>query len=79
MIVASILGTAGSLVIGICVGVFTAIFLAEIAPNWLVKIFHPAIQLLAGIPSVVYGFFGLTVIVPLISKYFGVLETACWQ
>jgi len=71
MIIASILGTIGALVIGICVGVFTAIFLAEIAPNWLVRIFQPAIQLLAGIPSVVYGFFGLIVIVPLISKYFG--------
>jgi len=71
MIVASILGTAGALVIGICVGIFTAIFLAEIAPNWLVKIFRPAVQLLAGIPSVVYGFFGLIVIVPLISKHLG--------
>ena len=71
MIVASILGTVGALAIGIFVGVFTAIFLAEIAPNWLVRIFHPAIQLLAGIPSVVYGFFGLIVIVPLISKLFG--------
>lgn len=71
MIVASVLGTSGALVIGISVGVFTAIFLAEIAPNWLVRIFRPAIELLAGIPSVVYGFFGLIVIIPFISKYMG--------
>ncbi|HHV98228.1 MAG TPA: ABC transporter permease subunit [Clostridiaceae bacterium] len=71
MIVASMLGIAGALATGTCIGIFTAVFLAEIAPNWLVKIFHPAIELMAGIPSVVYGFFGLIVIVPLISKYFG--------
>jgi phosphate transport system permease protein len=71
MIVASVLGTLGSIIIGIIVGLFTAIFLAEIAPKWLVRYFRPAVELLAGIPSVVYGFFGLIVIVPLISKYFG--------
>ncbi|RCX17541.1 phosphate ABC transporter membrane protein 1 (PhoT family) [Anaerobacterium chartisolvens] len=71
MIVASILATLGAVVIGIVVGLFTAIFLAEIAPGWLVRIFRPAIELLAGIPSVVYGFFGLIVIVPLISEYLG--------
>lgn len=71
MIVASILGTAGALIIGVFIGVLTAVFLAEIAPDWLVKIFRPAIELLAGIPSVVFGFFGLVVLVPLISKYIG--------
>jgi len=71
MIIASILGTLGAIAIGIAIGLFSAIFLAEIAPGWMVKIFRPAVELLAGIPSVVYGFFGLIVIVPLISKYFG--------
>lgn len=71
MIVASVLGTLGAIAIGITIGLFTAIFLAEIAPKWLARIFRPAIELLAGIPSVVYGFFGLMVLVPLISKYLG--------
>jgi phosphate transport system permease protein len=71
MIIASIFGTFGAVAIGVAVGLFTAIFLAEIAPDWLVKVFKPCIELLAGIPSVVYGFFGLIVIVPLISKYLG--------
>lgn len=71
MIVASLIGTLGAVIFGVTIGLFTAIFLAEIAPAGLVKIFKPAINLLAGIPSVVYGFFGLIVIVPKISKYFG--------
>jgi phosphate transport system permease protein len=71
MIIASFLGTFGAIIFGVTIGLFTAIFLAEIAPAGLVKIFKPAINLLAGIPSVVYGFFGLIVIVPMISKYLG--------
>ncbi|MGI6588482.1 MAG: phosphate ABC transporter permease subunit PstC [Peptococcia bacterium] len=71
MIVVSLLGTLGAVFLGTVVGLFTAIFLAEIAPNWLVKIFRPAIDLLAGIPSVVYGFFGLVVIVPIIRNTLG--------
>lgn len=71
MIVASVLGTLGAIAIGITIGLFTAIFLAEIAPKWLARIFRPAIELLAGIPSVVYGFFGLMVLVPIISKHLG--------
>jgi phosphate ABC transporter, permease protein PstC len=71
MITASFIGTLGAVIFGVTIGIFTAIFLAEIAPAGIVKIFKPAINLLAGIPSVVYGFFGLIVIVPLISKYFG--------
>lgn len=71
MIIASIGVTIGALIIGVTIGIFTAIFLAELAPSWLVKIFQPAIELLAGIPSVVYGFFGLIVIVPLISEHLG--------
>lgn len=71
MIAASFVGTFGAIIFGVAIGLFTAIFLAEIAPAGVVKIFKPAINLLAGIPSVVYGFFGLIVIVPMISKYIG--------
>ncbi len=71
MIIGSIYATVGAIIIGVPIGILTAVFLAEIAPKWLVRIVKPAVELLAGIPSVVYGFFGLAVIVPLISKYFG--------
>ena len=70
MILASVLGTAGAIVIGVPIGLMTAVFLAEIAPKWLVRIVRPAVELLAGIPSVIYGFFGMQVIVPLIRKMF---------
>lgn len=71
MIAASILGTLGAVIIGVAIGLFTAIFLAEIAPKRLAGIIRPAVELLAGIPSVVFGFFGLVVMVPIIQKYFG--------
>ena len=71
MIVASLLGTAGAVLLSSIIGLFTAIFLAEIAPNWVANIFRPGVELLAGIPSVIYGFFGLIVFVPLIDKWFG--------
>ena len=68
MIVASILATIGSLIIGVPIGIFTAVFLAEIAPKSVQKIISPAVELLAGIPSVLYGLFGLAFIVPNIQK-----------
>lgn len=71
MIAVSIMATMGAILIGSVIGLFTAVFLAEIAPSWLVKMFRPMIELLAGIPSVVYGFFGLMVIVPLIRNNLG--------
>ncbi|WP_352419220.1 phosphate ABC transporter permease subunit PstC [Proteiniborus sp.] len=71
MIIGSILATIGAIVIGVPIGVLTAVFLAEIAPRRIAKIVQPAVELLAGIPSVVYGFFGLVVIVPMISNYLG--------
>lgn len=71
MIAASILGTFGAVVFGVLIGLFTAIFLAEIAPRRITEIVRPGIELLAGIPSVVFGFFGLMVIVPIIRKYLG--------
>ncbi|MGF1724071.1 phosphate ABC transporter permease subunit PstC [Photobacterium nomapromontoriensis] len=72
MIVASMVSTAGAVTIGVPVGVLTAIFIAEVAPKRLANIIRPMIELLAGIPSVVYGFFGLVIIVPLIQDVFSV-------
>lgn len=74
MIVASIFATLGSLIIGVPVGLFTAIFIAEIAPKSFAKIMSPAVQLLAGIPSVLYGVFGLAVIVPFLQNHFGLAK-----
>lgn len=68
MIVGSILATLGAIVLGVPIGLLTAVFIAEIAPKKLVSLIKPAIELLAGIPSVIYGAFGLGVIVPLINK-----------
>ena len=72
MIVASLVSTAGAVVIGVPIGILTAIFIAEIAPRPLASFIRPMIELLAGIPSVVYGFFGLVIIVPLIQDIFDV-------
>lgn len=71
MIVASIYATIGALVIGVPIGLLTAIFLAEIAPKSVAKVVSPAIQLLAGIPSVLYGVFGLAIIVPFLQDNLG--------
>ncbi|WP_461207330.1 phosphate ABC transporter permease subunit PstC [Clostridium sp. DL1XJH146] len=68
MIIGSVYATLGAIVIGVPIGVLTAVFIAELAPDWMAKIIKPAVNLLAGIPSVVFGFFGLIVIVPLINK-----------
>jgi phosphate transport system permease protein len=72
MIVASVVSTAGAVIIGVPIGVLTAIFIAEIAPKSLADVIRPAVELLAGIPSVVYGFFGLVIIVPLIQQIFNI-------
>ncbi|WP_432409680.1 phosphate ABC transporter permease subunit PstC [Wukongibacter sp. M2B1] len=71
MIIASIYATFGAIIVGVPIGILTAVFLAEIAPDWLTKLIRPAVELLAGIPSVVYGFFGLVVIVPIIDEIWG--------
>lgn len=71
MIIGSIYVTAGAIVVGVPVGLMTAIFLSKFCPKWLHGILKPAIDLLAGIPSVVYGFFGLMVIVPFVRNVFG--------
>ncbi len=71
MILASVLGMLGAIIIGVPIGILTAVMLAEIAPKKITGLLKAAIELLAGIPSVVYGFFGLTVIVPFIRVHFG--------
>ena len=76
MIVASIYATIGALIIGVPIGLFTAIFLSEIAPKRFAKIISPAVQLLAGIPSVLYGVFGLAIIVPFLQEQFRLSKRA---
>lgn len=71
MIIGSIYVTAGAVVIGVPIGLLCAVFLAKFCPDKLYKVFKPAVDLLAGIPSIVYGFFGLVVIVPVIQNLFG--------
>ena len=71
MIIGSIYITAGAVIIGVPIGILTAVYLARFCPEKLYKIIKPAIDLLAGIPSVVYGFFGLCVIVPFVRKHIG--------
>lgn len=70
MIVASLGATIGALLIGAPVGILTSIFIAEIAPKKIAKIMSGAVELLAGIPSVLYGVFGLAIIVPTIQEAF---------
>ncbi len=71
MIVGSVSVTLGAAIIGIPVAICCSIFLAEFAPATIRNIFRPAIQLLAGIPSVVYGFWGVLFVVPMIRNYLG--------
>ena len=69
MILGSVYVTAGALVIGVPIGILTAVFLARFCPKRLYKPLKAGVDLLAGIPSVVYGFFGLDVIVPMIRDF----------
>lgn len=71
MIAGSFYVTAGAIIFGVPVGLMTAIFLSKFCPKKLHELLKPAIDLLAGIPSVVYGFFGLMVIVPFVRNVFG--------
>ena len=71
MILGSIYVTAGAIVFGVPLGLLTAIFMAHFCPDKLHSKLKPAIDLLAGIPSIVYGFFGLMAIVPLMQEIFG--------
>ena len=69
MILGSVYVTGLALVIGVPIGLLTAIFMARFCPKKLYKIVKPAVDLLAGIPSVVYGFFGMVVIVPIVRAF----------
>ncbi|WP_315459840.1 phosphate ABC transporter permease subunit PstC [uncultured Streptococcus sp.] len=71
MIVGSLYVTLGALVIGVPIGILTAVFMAYFCPNKLYKPLKAGINLMAGIPSVVYGFFGLVVLVPFVRDYIG--------
>lgn len=71
MIVGSAYVTAGALLIGVPVGILTAVYMARFCPKWLYKMMKSAVSLMAGIPSVVYGFFGLVVLVPFVRETFG--------
>ena len=72
MILGSLYVTAGAILIGVPIGLLTAVFLAKFCPKGLYRILKPATELMAGVPSVVYGFFGLVVLVPLVQNIFGV-------
>lgn len=71
MIVGSLYVTLGAVFFGVPIGILTAVFMARICSAKLYRYIRPAVDLLAGIPSVVYGFFGIVVIVPLIRGLFG--------
>lgn len=71
MIVGSLYVTLGALIIGVPIGILTAVFMAYFCPNKLYKPLKAGINLMAGIPSVVYGFFGLVVLVPFVRDYIG--------
>ena len=71
MILGSIYVTAGAIIIGVPAGVLTAIFLTKFCPPRLCKIFKTIIDLMAGVPSVVYGFWGMVVLVPFVKNTFG--------
>jgi phosphate transport system permease protein len=74
MIVGSLYVTAGAIIIGVPIGILTAMFLAFVCPKRLYKVIKPGTDLLAGIPSGVYGFFGMAAIVPLFENS---ILTAC--
>ena len=71
MILGSIYVTAGAIIVGVPLGLLTALFMAYFCPPKLYKVLKPAVELMAGIPSVVYGFFGLVVMVPLVRTTLG--------
>ena len=71
-ILGSIYVTAGAVLIGVPIGICTAVFMAKFCPPKLYKFMKPAVELLAGIPSVVYGFFGMVVVVPFVRDFFGI-------
>uniref|UniRef100_A0A7V3VT81 Phosphate transport system permease protein n=1 Tax=candidate division WOR-3 bacterium TaxID=2052148 RepID=A0A7V3VT81_UNCW3 len=71
MIIGSLFVTLGALIVGVPLGLACAVFLAEFSPPTIQKVLKPIIELLAGIPSVVYGFIGIVILVPLVRNLFG--------
>ena len=71
MIMGSLAVTSGAIVVGVPIGILTSIFMAKFCPAWLYKILKPAVNLMAAIPSIVYGFFALQAIVPIMRKLVG--------
>ena len=71
MILGSIYVTAGAIIVGVPIGFLTAVFMAKFCPAGIYRFFKPMVDLLAGIPSVVYGFFGMVVIVPFVREVIG--------
>ncbi len=76
-ILTSVYGTAGAVVLGVPLGIMTAVFLAKVAPPKMARVIHTAVELLAGIPSVVYGLVGMVVLVPAIQRTFHLASGAC--
>ena len=75
-ILTSIYGTCGAIILGVPVGFMTAVFLAKVAPPKLAAVVRPAVDLLAGIPSVVYGLIGMMVLVPAVREIFDLPDGA---
>ena len=75
-ILTSVYGTAGAIVIGVPIGFLTAVYLAKMAPPKIKTVVHQAVSMLAGIPSVIYGFVGMMVLVPGIRKLFNIPDGA---
>ena len=73
----SVYGTAGACLLGVPIGILTAVFLAKVAPPKAAAVIRSAVQLLAGIPSVVYGLVGMIVLVPAIQRTFRLASGAC--
>ena len=71
MIVGSLYVTAGAILFGVPIGILSAVYMARFCPKKIYRLLKPAVELLAGIPSVVYGFFGLVVLVPFVRDHFG--------
>jgi len=68
LILGSLLVTVGAALVAIPLGVGTAVYISEVAPAWIKEILKPLIEILAGLPSVVLGFLGITVAVPLLRR-----------
>lgn len=76
-ILTSVYGTAGAVVIGVPIGILTALYLSKAAPPKIAKLVNTAVELLAGIPSVIYGLVGMIVVVPAVQSVFGLSSGAC--